>query len=222
MSNRRKKRLAILWCAAACAVVLGGGFVLAWPVLFPLVPAGAGPPASNTGIQLISQPYANPLADAKDLIDDINLTAGAPVVLNVGRYLTSIDTFAAYTGSAGVAFPLVPSEGYLVQVTAAVPYMIGVGGGILPGFAIGLAGPGPGSRSGTHLLSIPDVDIPAPLADAEDLLVLMGATATQVCRHIRTNDLFACYTGSTGLPFPLNPGEAYLVQVSAFTGFAMP
>ena len=216
------KRSVILSCAAACAVGLVGGLALAWPVLFPLVPAGVGPPASRTGIQLISQPYANPLADAKDLIDDINLTAGALVTQNVGRWLTSIDGFAGYTGTSGVAFPLVASEGYVVQVTAAVPYMIGVGGGVVPAFPIGLDGPGPTSRSGVHLLSIPDVDIPAPLPDAEALLDLMGPTAVQVCRHIRANDIFACYTGTTGVAFPLIPGEAYLVQVDAFTAFAMP
>jgi hypothetical protein len=213
------QRWVILSCVI-CAVGLGGGLLLAWPALFPLVPAGPGPPPSATGIQLISQPYANPLADAEDLIGDINLTAGGPVTLNVARWLTSADIFAAYTGTSGVAFPLVAPEGYLVQVIAPVPYMIA--GGVVPAFAIGLDGPGPVSRSGTHLLSIPDVDIPVPLPDALALLDLMGLTAVQVCRHMRVNDLFACYTGTSGTAFPLTPGEAYLVQVDAFTAFAMP
>jgi hypothetical protein len=211
-------RLTVVVLAAA----LGGGLLLAWPAVFPLLGPSVVPPLSRSGLQVISQPYAaNPNANAMDLIVDINTVAGAPVTYAVGRWISSIDAWASYNGTAGTAFALAPPEAYLVGVTASVPGYT-IAGGVAPAFPVALAGPGPGSRSGTHHISIPDVDIPGPLPNADALLALMGPTAVQACRFVRETELYACYTGASGLPFPLTPGEGYLVQVSAPTAFAMP
>jgi hypothetical protein len=80
-----------------------------------------GPPAS--GSNLISLPFKTPLADAQDLIDDIDATAGTSVVAQVARFDTLAGGFDYYTGTMGTPFSIAPGEGYLVQVTAPVNYL---------------------------------------------------------------------------------------------------
>ncbi len=86
----------------------------------PLYPTG---PNSRSGTHVISLPFDTPLNDALDLIQDINSQGGAGTVLQVARWIRSLETFAGYNGTTGTTFPLIPGEGYAVTVTKQVfPY----------------------------------------------------------------------------------------------------
>jgi hypothetical protein len=205
------------------------GIVVAWPTFFPLRAAGSGLPVSRSGEQLISQPYSNPRVNAQDLITDINTQAGGgSVTIQVARYLRSLDVFAGYTGLSGTPFPLQAPEAYLVGVNADVP-QYAITGGDIPQFSItfyaqGTVAPGEQfpSRTGINMISIPDKNVPVPLANAGSLLSLCGPNAVAACRYLQQADFWECYTGASGLNFPLVPGEGYMVQVSNNTTFVMP
>ncbi|HXV77420.1 MAG TPA: hypothetical protein VD788_13970 [Candidatus Polarisedimenticolaceae bacterium] len=216
------KRSVVVSCLFVLLAALVSAVALAWPAFFDLNPPGIGAPPSLSGWECISQPYVNPLFDAGELMDDINAVAGGPVTTQVCRWLTTVDGFSCYTGTTGAPFPLEAGPGYLVRVSgpAAIPYVIA--GGDVPLFPLMLDGPGPTSASGTHLISIPEVDIPVPLADAGDVLALLGPPAESVCRFAREANAFLCYTGTAGAAFPLVDGEAYLVQVDAPVVVMMP
>jgi hypothetical protein len=173
-----------------------------------------------SGTNTIALPYNQQtnLLDAKDLIDDINAAAGSNVVLQVARFLKASDTLEAYTGTAGTAFPLNPGEGYRVQTSADVNYIIV--GSHDPGLALSLEGPGT-TASGTNTFAYP---YHATAADAKDLIDDINAQAgsnvvLQVARFLTASDTLEAYTGTAGTAFPLNPGVSYRVQVSSTVSY---
>ena len=99
-----------------------------------------------------------------------------------------------------------------------------VGGGLLAsnmGFKLnyGLDGPGVNlSASGTSTLALP-FHQQTNLVNALDLITDMNAagpgTVASVSKYVRSTDGLETYTGTTGTPFTLVPGEGYFVQVNA-------
>jgi hypothetical protein len=210
------QRKALLIIPTVAMVVAGAA--LAWPFTYSLLAQQTS--VSKSGTQSLSLAYDHPLlSDAKQLIDDINTQAGSPVVIQVAKYVPLNDLFAAYTGTTGIAFPLTPPEGYMVQVNQSANYAIT--GNNVSSYLVSVYGQGPNSASGWTLISVPDT-APTTLVDAKGLLNQIGPTALWACRFVKTVDLWACYSGATGVAFPLIPGEAYKVQVSADTTFPMP
>ncbi len=128
-------------CSTSCFCVIPGesyqvtvsGAPQTWSIdgsdgvtVYPLAPMG---PDSLTGRHQISLPIDLPdgFATGSHLINDINFKAGVPlgIVQSVSRYLTSTNTIQTYTGrmgSPGPDFPLVPGEGYRVNVTGSLNY----------------------------------------------------------------------------------------------------
>ena len=80
----------------------------------------AAPGVSRTGSQIWAYPYHSTAAFADQLINEINAFNGAGTVVQVGRYIQSIDAFAGYNGTTGTAFPLLPGDGYSIQVNSNV------------------------------------------------------------------------------------------------------
>jgi hypothetical protein len=82
-----------------------------------------GPPASGTNFFGI--PYHTTSANAKDLIDDVNLN-GSPTgqVLNVQKWDKAADSLIVYGGlpTDPAAFTFVPGEGVFVKVNSAVTW----------------------------------------------------------------------------------------------------
>jgi hypothetical protein len=95
----------------------------------------------------ISLPFASGLGDAKNLLDDIGSAAAS-----VGRFVPQSEMIEVYTGTSGVAFPIVPGEGYFVRVTTTTIYKPPVADVVaaLGPMAMALAG----SISGTELLAM--------------------------------------------------------------------
>jgi len=90
------------------------------PIPFNLYgPGGAG---SVSGANYISLPATTTLVNADALLTDINTAAGGTPVVLVARYLTASSNFEAYDGVSGVNFPIVPGEGYLVQMSSDFVY----------------------------------------------------------------------------------------------------
>jgi hypothetical protein len=71
-----------------------------------------------------------------------------------------------------------------------------------------------GSLTGTNTIALP-FNQQTDLFDANDLLLDIGGTATvaSIAAFDRTSDGFTAYTGTSGTPFSLVAGEAYLVRL---------
>ena len=176
-----------------------------------------GTNGSNSGTNTLALPYNQQtnLANAFDLINDINAGAGSTVVGSVSKYVIATDGLETYTGLLGTPFSLVPGESYLVKVTADNNYI--VVGSHDPALSITLYSAGDnGSNSGTNLWAYP---YHSTSADANDLIaeINLAAGATVVgsgSRYVSTTDGLETYTGLSGTPFSLAPGEGYFVKVT--------
>ena len=176
----------------------------------------SGPESSASGSNTIALPYHQQtnLADAKDLIDDINAAAGDIAVVQVVRFLKATDTRESYGGTSGTAFQLVAGEGYSVQVAHDVNYI--VVGSHAPTLGVVLDGPAT-SASGNNNFAYP---YHATAANAKDLIDDINAAAgsnvvVQVVRFLKGTDTRESYGGTSGTAFQLFAGQAYTVQVSA-------
>ena len=215
------------WVAAlGCAAVLVAGGLFAsnmgFKLNYPL--EGPGTNGSISGTNALALPFNQQtnLADAEHLINDIDASTGALGTVNqVARFVKSSDSTEFYTGSVGTNFPLTPGEGYFVQVSGDINYI--VVGSHDPTLAIQLDGPGTnGSVSGTNSFAWP---YHGTAANAEDLIGEVNAAAgssvvNQVLRWVGSADSTEFYTGSVGTNFSLTPGEFYLVQVSADVSYS--
>ncbi|MEW6680452.1 MAG: hypothetical protein AB1297_05495 [bacterium] len=78
---------------------------------------------------------------------------------------------------------------------------------------------GASAKTGTNWVSLP---MNFPFANASDLKTDVGATCTQVSRHIRSTDALQTYTGKAGSPnFPIEKGHAYIIKVNADTNYVI-
>jgi GTP:adenosylcobinamide-phosphate guanylyltransferase len=218
----RKRTVFVAALGVACLLVAGG--LLASNMGFKLnyVLDGPGDSGSNSGTQTFAMPFnqQTTLVDAEDLINDINTTAGSNVVVSVSRFLRTTDKLDAYTGSSGTNFTLTPGEGYIVKVSAGLPYI--VVGSHDPNLAITFDGPGDnGSNSGTQVYALPYHSTAAVAGDLIDEINLAAGAdvVVSISRYLRTTDKLDAYTGSSGTNFALAPGESYTVKVNSSISF---
>jgi ribosomal protein L21E len=205
------------------ALVAAGGLFasnMGFKLNYPLQPTTAGVSANGTSsLGLPYNPQTN-ITNAKILIDDINTTAGSSVVLQVQRYIKTSNSYESYTGVSGTAFPITPGEGYLVQVSGLVNYIIV--GSENPGLVIVLDATGTnGSASGKTFYSYPYHSVSN---DAKELIDEINAAAgssvvLQIERYVKATNSYSGYTGVAGTAFPLVAGESYLIQVNANSSF---
>ena len=80
-----------------------------------------GPADSASGTTLYSYPYHSTSADAKALIDELNVVQAA-VAGSISQYLSASDSLQTYTGTAGVAFALTPGNAYYIKVNDTISY----------------------------------------------------------------------------------------------------
>lgn len=80
-------------------------------------------PNSASGTNFYAYPYHSVAADAFELITEINSAAGSNAVVQIVEFLPASDGLNPYDGVAGSAFPLVPGQGYQVQVASNVSFV---------------------------------------------------------------------------------------------------
>jgi hypothetical protein len=220
----RKRALLVVAVAAVAVLVAGGLFAsnMGFKLNYAMEKQGTAVPVtggnSRTGAQWLALPYNQQtnLVNAFDLIQDMG---GTTVISQVGQYIRSADGAAAYSGTTGTAFPLVPGDGYLAQLTAGAAPTVNyiIVGSHNPGLGINLLAQAPGvSRSGSQIWAYP---YHSTNSNAKQLIDEINAfngvgTVFQVGQYVQSLDGFAGYTGTTGTAFPLLPGDAYSIQVN--------
>lgn len=218
------RNIKVAWIALilAAVVVAGGvfasnmGFKLNYPLTGPVT--GTSENGTNTiGLPLNMQ---TGLADAFDLIQDIELSGGPGSVTNVQTYVKSAGGLALYDGATGAPFPLVSGEHYRVQVASDISYIIV--GSHDPSMGITLTGPVLGtSENGTNTYAYPyhSVSVLADQLLAEIDAAAGSPVAVNIQRYVKSAGGLDLYDGATGAAFPLVPGEGYRIQVSADVTF---
>jgi hypothetical protein len=209
------KKKVVFGLVAALTVLLVAGGLYASNMGFKLnyVLDGQGTNGSANGTNTIALPFnqQTDLIDAFDLITDIG---GTTSVAGVAEFDRTSNGFAGYTGTSGTPFPLVPGSAYLVQLQATTPsvnYIIV--GSHDPGLVLNFDGAGTnGSANGTNFYGYP---YHSTSTSADELITELGSTTAiaAVSQFDRTSNGFAGYTGTSGTPFPLEPGKGYLVQL---------
>ena len=161
----------------------------------------------------LALPYNPPssLVDAEDLLLDIG---GTSVVSQICRFNECTNGVDCYTGLSAPPFPLVPAEAYFVQLRPGVPTRTySIVGTHDPSYLVSFDGAGTGcSRSGFSFYAPP---YHAASTDASLLIDELGGTSeiTQVQRLEVSFCGGTSYTGLSGTPFPLVPGDGYFVQL---------
>ena len=211
---------------AICSIVAAGGILasnMGFKINYPLLKASPG--VSRSGTSILALPYVRKtgLKSAWDLLVDIE-GHGPPLskTVSIGRFLEEVDSMNVYTGrmgSPGANFLLVPGEGYRVQMSVDVSYVIvGVHD---PSIAVRLDAAGDGSRTGTNDFAPP---YNATARTAFELMQdIEGGSAppftkvVSIARYLRASDSLQVYIGRMGSPgadFALIPGESYRVQMA--------
>lgn len=189
----------------------------------PLTGPGAFP---EDGTNTISLPFATEagIEFALDLINDIggpDCANSANPVLSIARYLKSTAGLQAYTGCAGVNFPLDRGVAYQVKVDTNVNYDIV--GMHRPGCPITFTGPGVFPEDGTNLYSHPYHAISETASEliAEIGGALCSATGpvVSIARYIKASAGLDAYTGCAGIDFGLIDAEAYYIKVDSDVQF---
>lgn len=220
----RKRALLVVAVAAVAVLVAGGLFAsnMGFKLNYAMEKQGTTVPVtggtSRTGAQWLALPYNQQtnLVNAFDLIQDMG---GTTLISQVAQYIRTADAPAAYSGTSGTAFVLAPGESYLAQLTAAASPTVNyiIVGSHNPGLGINLIAQAPGvSRSGSQIWAYP---YHSTASNAKQLLDEINAfngagTVVQVGQYVQSIDGFAAYTGTTGTPFSLLPGDGYAIQVS--------
>jgi len=222
-----KKNSFVVIAVALCAILAAGGILasnMGFKLNYPIAKPGTG--GSKTGNNTISLPYFRQtgLNDAFELIKDIEGVTAPPFskVVSVSKFLEASDGLQTYTGrmgSPGSNFTLTAGEGYRVQMSADVNYI--VVGAHDPVHPAQLDAAGAGSKTGTNDYA-PPYNVTA--ATAFDLIKdIEGVTAppfskvVSVSKFLVASDGLQTYTGRMGSPgsnFNITPGESYRIQMS--------
>jgi len=207
-----KKKAVFLFVAIGTLLFLAGE-VYAQAFLVNYALDGQGTNCSRSGFNTIALPYIPEpgLIDSLDLLNDIG---GTSVVAQIARFDRTTNGFAGYTGTSGVAFNLIPAEGYLVQLQSGVPEVTyRIGGTHDPSFVVWFDGQGTSeSRSGVNIYGPP---YHSTAGDAEAMMNELGGTSVVawIARFDRCTNSWITYTGTSGQQFPLEPAKAYLVRL---------
>jgi hypothetical protein len=213
MAKNKKRALTAAILVAGLVVILGGGLTasnMGFKLNRALVAAG---PQSLTGFNTIGLPYNRQVGidNASDLFGDI----GYVNVSQIQKFVPNGDSFTGYAlGSPD--FALNAGEGYFVQMSQDLNYI--VVGSHDPGAQIPLEAAGVTSTSGLNFYAPP---YHATSSTASELFAELGyLNVAQIQRFdsAPAGDSFASY-GLGSPDFPLNPGEAYFVQMSQSLNF---
>ncbi len=222
-----KKNSYVVIAVALCAILAAGGILasnMGFKLNYPVNKTGTA--GSKSGTNTISLPFFRQtgLNDSFELIKDIEGVSAPPFskVISVSKFLEASDGLQTYTGrmgSPGANFNLTGGEGYRIQMSADVNYIVvGAHDPILPSF---LENTGPGSKSGTNDYA-PPYNITAAtsfdlIKDIEGVSAPPFSKVISVSKFLTTSDGLQTYTGRMGSPganFTLAPGESYRIQMS--------
>ncbi len=212
---RHRRFAVVVWTLSAA---LAAGVLVASNMGFLVWRTLNGPgPGNPTGTNVLALAYQRVpgLNNASDLMTDIGFAG----VTNVQRYVEATNGIQVYTGRKGSPpdFPLTSGECYFVRVPANVDYLIG--GSSVPGLALPLDPPGPGSMTGTNFITLPYHRTPAT---ASQVMADIGfASVVNVQRFLAANQGIQVYTGrkGSGPDFPIAPSECFFVRMSAFVAY---
>jgi hypothetical protein len=204
--------------AAAAAVVLGGGVLIASNMGFKLNFTFLGPGGASAGKTITSLPYNRQVGidRANHLRTDIINSGGTGVT--IARLITSSNTYQTYSGASTLQdFDLAAGEAYLVQLTNSPSLQYIIVGSHQPGQAITFPGPG-GASAGRKLYAPPyhttNTDASGLRNEILNLASPVGGVVS-VARLITSSNTYQTYSGASTLQnFLLQPGVGYLVQVS--------
>lgn len=222
-----KKNTFVVVAVALCAILAAGGILasnMGFKLNYPLNKAGTA--GSKSGSNMLSLPYFRQtgLSDSFGLIQDVE-GGGPPFskVISVSKFIEATDSLQVYTGrmgSPGANFSLAAGDGYRVQMSADVNYI--VVGSHDPSLSVSLDAPGAGSKSGSNLYAPPYNITSATsfdlIKDVEGVTAPPFSKVVSVSKLITTTDALQVYTGRMGSPganFNLVPGEAYRIQMSS-------
>ena len=218
-----KRNYVVVAVAAAALLVVGGLFASNMGFKLNYVMDGVGDNGSESGTQSLALPFnqQTSLVYASDLWDDIE-AAVPDSVSSIARFVQSTDGLQGYTGISPLDdYMLVPGEGYRVQLSSSVNYIIV--GSHDPGMMVSLDGPGTNSSaSGTSDYAYPYHSTAALASELrEELNLVAGSSAVvSISKFLRTSDSLKGYTGISPLDdFPLVPGESYRIQVNTDVNF---
>lgn len=221
-----KKNSFVLIAVALCAILAAGGILasnMGFKLNYPISKTGTA--GSKTGTNTISLPYFRQtgLNDSFELIKDIEGT-NPPFskVVSVSKFLEASDGLQVYTGrmgSPGANFTLSGGEGYRIQMSADVNYIVvGAHDPVLPA---SLDASGVGSKTGTNDYAPPYNIIPPTafdlIKDIEGVPNPPFSKVVSVSKFLVTSDGLQVYTGRMGSPganFNITPGESYRIQMS--------
>lgn len=216
----RTKSYFVVAVGLAAMLVAGGLFAsnMGFKLNYPLTAPGTPPVDGTNTIGLPFNAQTN-LANAENLLADINATAGSSAVVQVARYVKSLAGLEAYTSAGGTNFLLSACEGYRVQVSTPVNYIIV--GSHDPSKVCQLTGPAAPPIDGTNTFSFPYHGI---AVDADGLLQEINGQAgssavVQIASYFKPLAGLQAYTSAGGTNFPLVPGESYRVQVALDTPY---
>jgi hypothetical protein len=130
-------------------------------------------------------------------------------VAQVQKFLPNGDAFQSY-GLGSTDFPLAAGEGYFVQMIQDLNYIIV--GSHDPGAAIPLNAQGATSTTGQNLFAPPYHATASMASELFGELGYLNVVAIQSFSSAPPGDSTTNY-GLGSLDFPLNPGEAYFVQM---------
>jgi len=209
----RKKLVVGLMVSLAALLIAGGLYAsnMAFKLNYTLQAAAANVSLNSTSTVALPFNQQTNLINANDLLLDIG---GTTVVSQVQKFLRGSNGYESYTGTSGTPFNLAPGEAYLVQLRTGVAtrqYIIV--GSDDPALVVHFDGAGTnGSLNGTNFYSYPYHSISN---DAAELLSELGGTpvVAQIQRFVKSTNGFESYSGSSGIPFALVPGEGYFVQL---------
>ena len=222
-----KKNSYVVVAVALCAILAAGGILasnMGFKLNYPLNKPGTA--GSKSGTSTLALPYFRQtgLNDSFQLIQDIE--AGGPPfnkVVSISKFLEVSDGLTTYTGrmgSPGPNFALAAGEGYRVQMSNDVSYI--VVGSHDPSLNVSLDAPGGLSKSGTNDYAPPynitSADSFNLIKDIEGVANPPFSKVTSVSKFLTGSDGLQTYTGRMGSPganFNLVPGESYRIQMSS-------
>jgi hypothetical protein len=185
------------------------GFKLNYPLHQP------GTSGSLSGTNTVALPFNQQTSLV--MASDLNTDIGAGSVVSISKFLRGSDGLFTYPTPDG-DFALVPGEGYRVQVSADVDYI--VVGSHHPNTIIFLDAPGSnGSVSGTNDYSWPyhSTSTLASELETEMELATPGGVVS-ISKFLRGSDGLFTYPIPDG-DFALVPGTSYRIQVSSNVSF---
>jgi hypothetical protein len=208
-----KRTFLVVAIGMSVMLIAGGLFAsnMGFKLNYPLDTTGSN--SSATGTNTLALPFNQQTSLA--MASDLNTDIGASNVISIAKFLRSSDGLFAYPTDGD--FALVPGEGYRVQVSSNVDYI--VVGSHNPSLSVALDTTGTnGSATGTNDYAWPYHSTATTAADLKSEIELTAAgSVISIAKFLRNSDgLFAYPTDGD---FPLVPGASYRIQVSSNVSF---